>query len=639
MSSRKGRKAWSAVLATAVLAVGLLTAGSTSNIAAADEFDPNLATTSDHTYNFTVKLDIGAGKRGCSGALVDPSWVMTAASCFVDNPAAGINLAAGAPADATVVTVRSGVVQIPVGQPTQYNVTQLVPRADRDVVLAKLSTPVRLPVATISLGTAPAQGDTLLATGLGRTRTEWASTFHYAAFTVGTVTPTGIDLAAPSGSDAVLCKGDTGGPAFKSIDETPDIAAGPHHFRYELVAIHSRSWQNGCVGSTETTHSGAYDTRVDDLGPWLQENGIYQASKYTPLANTRVMDTRYNGGTRTWPAVTGLNAGQKILDLGPNSTGAFKLPQGTTAVVLNLTVVNPTNAGWLTATSNDKTRPTTSSINFAAGQILSNLVTVPVDKDGKVHLITNTSDFDAIVDVAGYYSPASPNKFDSVTPVRILDTRTTGGPIGAGATRDLQVTGQNGVPADATAAVVTLTTVGSTQGGYLTTYAAGSTRPAPTSNINFPTGAILSNQAIVPIGAGGKITLYNFAGTSNVLVDLAGYYSPSATQLFHPLDPTRLLDTRTNNGSPLTYEQVKAIDIPYSASAVVVNATTVASDGIGYFTLFPHGTTRPATSSINFTVGAILSAPATVATGSGKIDLYNHVNHSHAIADLEGYFR
>ncbi|MFD0527943.1 hypothetical protein ACFQ1I_13660 [Kitasatospora arboriphila] len=70
----------------------------------------------------------------------------------------------------------------------------------------------------------------------------------------------------------------------------------------------------------------------------------------------------------------------------------------------------------------------------------------------------------------------------------------------------------------------------------------------------------------------------------------------------------------------------------------MVNATTTGSDADGFFTLFAHGTTRPTSSSLNFSAGQNLSVHATVATGDKQIDLYNHATHSHAIVDLTGYF-
>ena len=50
----------------------------------------------DAALRFTVKIDVGDGARSCTGALVTPWWVLTAASCA--------GAAAGAPAERTTVT-------------------------------------------------------------------------------------------------------------------------------------------------------------------------------------------------------------------------------------------------------------------------------------------------------------------------------------------------------------------------------------------------------------------------------------------------------------------------------------------------------------------------------------------------------
>lgn len=85
--------------------------------------------------------------------------------------------------------------------------------------------------------------------------------------------------------------------------------------------------------------------------------------------------------------------------------------------------------------------------------------------------------------------------------------------------------GALGVPADASAVIVNVTAVNPTVGGYLTAWPTGDARPG-TSNLNPRTGRAVPNLAILPLGAGGRISLFNFAGSTHVVVDVVGYVTP-----------------------------------------------------------------------------------------------------------------
>jgi len=113
--------------------------------------------------------------------------------------------------------------------------------------------------------------------------------------------------------------------------------------------------------------------------------------------------------------------------------------------------------------------------------------------------------------------------------VRVLDTRNgTGGfhaPVGAGKAIALQVTGRDGVPVTGvTAVVLNLTATGPTASSWVSAYPDGQPRPAAGSNLNFTKGETIPNLVIVPVGADGKVDLYNNAGTVNLVADLQGYF-------------------------------------------------------------------------------------------------------------------
>ncbi|MGW2400790.1 trypsin-like serine protease [Kitasatospora sp. NPDC001664] len=569
------------------------------------------------------------GSRLCTGTVVDPQWVLTAKSCFADAPDTSIEVAAGAPKTRTTVSIDRLDIASPLVQ--EVEVTELVPRADRDVVLLKLAKAVTGVMPLTIAPTAAATGEVLKTAGYGRAKDRWlAYEMHTGQFSVDSATAT--TLAASSVNGSTVCRGDAGGPVLRESNGSTQV-----------VAVNTRSWQGGCLGVTET-RTGVTQTRVDDLVSWLQGLGVqYAASGYTPVTATRVLDTRVAGSTAWENDPAGGTALE--LKLGQAGTSPLKLPAGATAAVLNVTVVSPASAGFVAVRPTKAARPAGSSVNFTAGQVAPNLVTAPVDVDGTVHLWANTANVNLVVDVLGYYSPQSTGKFTARTPARLIDTRTTATPVGAYSTLDVQVGGLNGVPANATAVVLNLTVTNPGAGGNLTAFPAGTTRPA-TSNLNYSAGQTISNQVIVPVGASGKVSFYSHSGANtDLVVDFVGDYGPTGAGLYRPIAPQRVLDTRLNGGAPLSYGQVAGIKgTPPGAKASVLNVTAVLPESAGFFTLAPSGAARPATSNINFWAGALLSAQAVVSNGepfpASQNDIALHVSSGkvHAVADLSGYF-
>ena len=123
------------------------------------------------------------------------------------------------------------------------------------------------------------------------------------------------------------------------------------------------------------------------------------------------------------------------------------------------------------------------------------------------------------------------NVFHPVSPSRILDTRAGVGapaaPLGAGATMNLQVTGRGGVPAVGVSAVVmNVTVTGPTAFSYLTVFPAGEALPLA-ANLNFVPGQTVPNLVTAKLGANGQASIYNAAGTTHIVADVAGWYGPS----------------------------------------------------------------------------------------------------------------
>jgi hypothetical protein len=209
-------------------------------------------------HDFVARLDIGDGQRACSGALVAPRWVLTAASCFAADPSADLTVPFGTPALATTATIGRADLTGTAGGVRR--VTGVVQHDGRDLVMAHLGQAVTTVTPVAVAATAPAAGEELVAPAYGRTATEWAPLRRHAGrFRVDAVSGSEVSVTGQDG--AAVCAGDTGGPALR------ETAAG-----VELVAVSSRSWQGGCFGSDPTeARTGAVDVRVDDVASWIEQ--------------------------------------------------------------------------------------------------------------------------------------------------------------------------------------------------------------------------------------------------------------------------------------------------------------------------------------------------------------------------------
>lgn len=374
---------------------------------------------------------------------------------------------------------------------------------------------------------------------------------------------------------------------------------------------------------------GLLGAAIVDVAP--QPALAVESAGYVPTTPARVMDTREDLGG---PRLQGGRA--RSLQLG----GRGGVPAvGATAVVLNVTVTDPAQEGYVTVWPTGVERPVASNINMVAGATVPNLVTVGLGQGGQVDVFSSV-DADLVVDVVGWFRSG----FVGVTPGRVMDTREgLGGLVlEPGASRKLQVAGLAGVPTSgATAVALNVTVVEPTSAGYVTVWP-GAERPTA-SNLNFVAGQTVANAVLVGLGSDGSVMLFNSSGNTHLVVDVAGWFSGALT----PVVPARLMDTRDGLGGMIlgageTRELVVVGrgGVPVSGvDAVALNVTATVPTAAPYVTVWPAGVDRPTASNLNAVQGATVANAVVVGVGvDGKIAIYNSSGDTHVIVDITGWF-
>ena len=264
---------------------------------------------------------------------------------------------------------------------------------------------------------------------------------------------------------------------------------------------------------------------------------------------------------------------------------------------------------------------------------------VAFDTDASEFDVTDVNDdFDVYIkDLNSFYTgnPANGSRFQGVAPTRLLDTRANNAKLVGPTTATLQVTGgATGVPSNATAVVLNVTsTEATTAAGYVTVGPTGALDTG-TSSLNLQPGATVPNLVTVKVGTGGKVSLYTNVGAVHLIVDVFGYYAQDDGDAFTGIQPDRILDTRTDN-VPAVWPSKQPLvggtafgqmdlpvagvgDVPPEARSVVLNITsTEASTANGYVTVGPTGNLNTGTSNLNLQPGYNVPNLAIVKVGTG----------------------
>ncbi|MDT0166678.1 bifunctional UDP-sugar hydrolase/5'-nucleotidase [Actinotalea sp. AC32] len=337
--------------------------------------------------------------------------------------------------------------------------------------------------------------------------------------------------------------------------------------------------------------------------------------------------------------------------------GISPVPAEAVGVVLNVTTVRPNSYGHVVVYPDGATGRATegSTVNFEPGKDVANTTFVPLSEDGRLCYVTRGAPAAGVLlDVSAFLLPDSGVELQASR--RLVDTRPSTpagpyvGPVTPRTPYEVQVTGEAGVPAEATAVLLNVTVTGPTAPGNLRVFAGGDDVPG-TSVVNYAPGQDKANLAMVTLSEDGTVSFWSDTpvGTSrnpvHVILDVVGWVTSEAE--YTEIVPDRVLDTR--DGAKLMAHQERTLDLndladlPADATTVVLNVTAIRPSSVGNLRVYPEtGGATPNVSSINYIQGRELPNLVVVAVPEdGRISLYSDQPHGGTVdvaVDVVGWF-
>jgi glucose/arabinose dehydrogenase len=261
-------------------------------------------------------------------------------------------------------------------------------------------------------------------------------------------------------------------------------------------------------------------------------------SGWNPLMGPDSRDPQGVGNLFNMPGAGLTYSDPEFSWLTPVAVTAILFPRGISAVYDDMALVGDSNNGNL---YRFPLNPARDGFNLAAFTGLSDLVADDIDER---HAVRIGSGFSGITDLeqgpdgaiyvvsigggAIYRISGGGRDYHTVTPCRLVDTRTST-PLGSGVERLFTLTGGTcGVPATARALALNVTVTGPTGQGFVTLFPGNFTLPA-SSNLNFSAGQTRANNAVSALSTNGQGTVRAFAsvtgpGTVHLIIDVAGYF-------------------------------------------------------------------------------------------------------------------
>ncbi|MFK7917327.1 MAG: zinc-dependent metalloprotease family protein [Ilumatobacter sp.] len=356
--------------------------------------------------------------------------------------------------------------------------------------------------------------------------------------------------------------------------------------------------------------------------------------RLTAISPQRLLDTRQP----TSPVRGPLRPDQEV------RLSVQGVPDGTTAVVLNVTAAGPTGDGFISLTPCAQGEERTSSLNYRTGRNVANSVIVPLSPTGEICVMSSQST-QLVLDVTGFVSPEGGLELERLVSKRVVDTR-----IGVGLPERLAAGSRTVIPLlseidDSSIRAVSLnvTAVRPASNGFLTIDDCSGGADA-TSSLNFTAGDVRGNNGVFALGRDQRLCIFTTA-TTEVTIDVTGEFGTDDGLTFvAATSPDRLIDTRSMGR--LDARTTISFDVANSEEAAALERTPVAAslnltaaghEGGGFVTSW-NCAERPTTSALNPSPGvATANGALAELTSTGRTCLF-HATGGHLIVDLAGWW-
>lgn len=234
----------------------------------------------------------------------------------------------------------------------------------------------------------------------------------------------------------------------------------------------------------------------------------------------------------------------------------------------------------------------------------------------------------AAVQPSGTVTAPTTGRYWSTTPTRVFS-----GTVGT-QRQVVRVAGRSGVPADATAVVLSVEVSAPTASGSVRVTPAGSDPTVTTQQ--FRARQAVTGLTTVALARGG-VQVSTSAGSAKTALVVSGYYATGAGSTFTPLDTTRVTTATGVGGKAVRVPIAGRAGVPADATAVVATLGVTAATADAAVRITPAGKDASVATQ-SFRKGTPIAGAAVVGLSGGAAQVAVSKGRATVSVDVSGYY-